>query len=86
MEPYASVQQVYAGAMVFTRLAAMVMTMPAVGDQAVPVRIRLAFALMLTVTIAPVVMPTPPAVPDELALMALHVVREVFVGLMIGAV
>jgi len=60
--------------------------MPAVGDQAVPVRIRLAFALMLTVTIAPVVMPTPPAVPDELALMALHVVREVFVGLMIGAV
>lgn len=86
MEPYASVQQVYAGAMVFTRLAALVMTMPAIGDQAVPVRIRLAFALVLTFTLAPVVMPVPPAPPVELAVMALQVVREVFIGLMMGVV
>lgn len=86
MEPYASVQQVYAGAMVFTRLAAMVMTMPAVGDQAVPVRIRLSFALVLTLTLTPVVMPVLPSPPAELAEMAIQVVREVFIGLMIGAV
>ncbi len=86
MEPYASVQQVYAGAMVFTRLAAMIMTMPAIGDQAVPVRIRLAFALLLTLVLAPVVLPVLPPVPADLGTMTLHVVREVFIGLMIGAV
>lgn len=86
MEPYASVQQVYAGAMVFTRLAAMVMVMPAIGDQAVPVRIRLSFAFLLTLTLAPVVLPAPPAVPADLGVMTLQIVREVFVGLMIGAV
>ena len=86
MEPYAFVQQVYAGAMVFTRLAAMVMVMPAVGDQAVPVRIRLSFAFLLTLTLAPVVLPTPPAVPSDLGVMTVQIVREVFVGLMIGAV
>ncbi|MCA6310309.1 flagellar biosynthetic protein FliR [Phenylobacterium sp.] len=86
MEPYASVQQVYAGAMVFSRLAAMVMTMPVVGEQAVPARIRLAFALVLTLTLTPVVMPVLPALPVELGDMALQVVREVFIGIMIGAV
>ena len=86
MEPYASVQQVYAGAIVFTRLAAMVMTMPAVGDQAVPVTIRLSFALLLTLTLTPVVMPVLPVPPAELAEMALQVVREVFIGLMMGLV
>lgn len=86
MEPYASVQQVYAGAMVFTRIAAMVMTMPAIGDEAVPVRIRLSFALLLTFTLTPVVMPVLPAPPAELAEMVLHVIREIFIGLMMGAV
>jgi flagellar biosynthetic protein FliR len=86
VEPYASVQQVYAGAMVFSRLAAMVMTMPVVGEQAVPARIRLAFALVLTLTLTPVVMPVLPALPVELGDMALQVVREVFIGIMIGAV
>ena len=86
MEPYASVQQVYAGAMVFSRLAAMVMTMPVVGEQAVPARIRLSFALVLTLTLTPVVMPVLPPLPVELGDMALQVVREVFIGIMIGAV
>lgn len=86
MEPYASVQQVYAGAMVFARLAALVMTMPAIGDQAVPVRIRLSFALVLTLTLTPVVMPVLPVPPVELADMAIQVIREIFIGLMMGAV
>jgi flagellar biosynthetic protein FliR len=86
VEPYASVQQVYAGAMVFSRLAAMVMTMPVVGEQAVPARIRLSFALVLTLTLTPVVMPVLPPLPVELGDMALQVVREVFIGIMIGAV
>lgn len=86
MEPYATVQQVYAGAMVFTRIAAMVMTMPGIGDQAVPVQIRLSFAFLLTLVLTPVVMPVAPAPPAELATMALQVVREAFIGLMIGSV
>lgn len=79
-------QQVYAGAMVFARLAALVMTMPAIGDQAVPVRIRLSFALVLTLTLTPVVMPVLPVPPVELADMAIQVIREIFIGLMMGAV
>jgi flagellar biosynthetic protein FliR len=72
--------------MVFTRIAAMVMTMPGIGDQAVPVPIRLSFAFLLTLVLTPVVMPVAPAPPVELATMALQVVREIFIGLMIGSV
>ena len=47
MNAFATAFQVYVAALVFSRVGAMVMTMPGVGDQSVPPRIRLSFALLM---------------------------------------
>jgi len=65
MAPYATAQQIFAGALVFARIAAMAMTMPGLGDQPAPARVRLAFALLLCLVITPVVYPALPKIPDS---------------------
>ena len=49
MDAFATAFQVYVAALVFARVGAMVMTMPGIGDQSVPARIRLSFALFTSV-------------------------------------
>jgi flagellar biosynthetic protein FliR len=84
--PYATAQQLFAGALVFARIAAMVMTMPGLGDQPAPARVRLAFALLLCLVITPVVYPALPKIPDSLGDLAGAVLREALIGLAIGAI
>ncbi|HET6969579.1 MAG TPA: flagellar biosynthetic protein FliR, partial [Phenylobacterium sp.] len=48
MESYATAQQVFAAGLVFARLGAIVMLLPAFGETFIPANIRLAFALALT--------------------------------------
>jgi len=55
MGHYASAQQLFAGALVFARIASMIMTMPGLGDTPAPSRVRLAFALLLCLVVTPVV-------------------------------
>lgn len=86
MEHYATAQQVFAGALVFARIGAMIMTMPGLGDTPVPGRARLSFALLMCLVVTPVVSPALPAIPDGLGDLAGLVVREVLIGLAIGAV
>ena len=86
MGPYATAQQLFAGALVFARVGAMVMTMPGLGDQPAPTRVRLAFALLLCLVVTPVVYPALPKIPDSLGDLAGAVLREVLIGLAIGAI
>ncbi len=86
METYASAAQVYAAGLVFVRVAAMVMLMPAVGDAAIPVRVRLAFAFLLALVLSPVVSPDLGPVPTTVAGLAGGVIHEVLIGLMIGGI
>ena len=86
MEHYATVQQVFTGGLVFARVAAMVMTMPGLGDTPAPVRARLAFALLLSLVVTPVVAPTLPQVPATSGELGADVIREVLIGLAIGAI
>lgn len=86
MEPYATTQQIYAGALIFARLASLVMTMPGVGDSSVPPRIRLSFAFVMTLALTPVIAPVLPAIPSEVSGIAGAVIKEVLVGLMIGTI
>lgn len=86
MESYASAASVYAAGLVFVRVAAMVMLMPAVGDAAIPMRVRLAFAFLLALVLAPVVSPNLGAVPADVAGLAGAVIHEVLIGLMIGGI
>jgi flagellar biosynthetic protein FliR len=86
METYATAQQVFVGGLVFARVAAMIMTMPGLGDQPAPVQVRLAFALLMALVVAPVVAPTLPQIAPDMGVMAGDVIREVLIGLAIGAI
>lgn len=78
--------QVFLTGLVFARVAAMVMLVPGLGESPAPARIRIAFAFLLALVLTPVVAPTIPAVPQELSGLAMAVVREILLGLMIGAI
>lgn len=77
--------EVYAAGLVFVRVGAVVMLLPGVGEQAVPPRIRLAFAFLLALTLTPVVSGSLPPVPATVGVLAGQVIGEALIGLMIGA-
>ncbi|HZZ66985.1 MAG TPA: flagellar biosynthetic protein FliR [Phenylobacterium sp.] len=86
MEHYATAQQVYAAGLIFARLSAIVMLIPGIGETFVPVRVRLALALLLALVLFPVVGPAVPAVPADGGSLGLAVIKESAIGLMIGAI
>lgn len=85
MEAYATAAQVFAGGLVFARVGALVMLIPGLGEASVPPRIRLAFALLMAMVLAPLVAPHL-VVPGTVSGAAGMVIREVLIGLMIGAI
>ena len=85
MEPYALPAQVYAAGLVFLRVGSVVMLMPGVGEGFVPPRIRLAFALLLGLCLGPIAQPSLPAIPTTVGEMGGQVLKELLVGLMLGA-
>ncbi|MDH4386404.1 MAG: flagellar biosynthetic protein FliR [Caulobacter sp.] len=85
MESYATATQVYAAGLIFARIGAMVMLMPGVGEQSVPPRIRLSFALLMCLVLSPLVAARV-VVPATLGDMGAEVIREVLVGLTIGMI
>ena len=84
MEPYATADQVWQGAMIFARIGAVLLMLPGVGESYVPPRIRLSLALVVSLALWPVVSASLPALPATLGGMAGWIIREVLVGLAIG--
>jgi len=82
---YATAAQVWAAALVFSRIGALVMVMPGVAQGNVPPLVRLAFALMLAMCIGPIAQPYLPAEPASVDGTAFYIGREVLIGLTIGA-
>jgi flagellar biosynthetic protein FliR len=76
---------VFAAAMVFARLGAILMLLPGIGETSIPPRIRLAFALAFSLVVAPVITPQLPPAPDSLVAASGLIIMEVVIGLMIGA-
>ncbi|MCE9650671.1 MAG: flagellar type III secretion system protein FliR [Parvibaculum sp.] len=70
--------------LVFSRLGAMIMLMPAIGEIAVPTRIRLILALILSAIMMPLVSDTYSAIPLTVPGLALAVVYEILIGIFIG--
>ena len=67
----------------FTRIAAMVVIAPIFGAQMIPVRVRLLFALSLTIVIAPI-LPAAPAI-DPLTVEGVFItIQQMLIGLMLG--
>ena len=77
--------EVWAASLVFVRVAAVVMLLPGVGEQAVPPRIRLAFAFLLALALTPVVATYLPGIPSTVGGLFGRVIGEALIGLMIGA-
>lgn len=86
MESYATASQVWAAGLVFARIGALVMTMPGIGEAIVPPRIRLAFALALALLLSPLVTANLGPAPDTLGVGVAVLIREILIGLMIGAI
>ena len=84
MEPYATADQVWAGALIFARIGAIIMLLPGFGETYVPPRIRLSLAFVLSLALWPLVAGTLPGLPETLGGMFGWILREVITGLMIG--
>ncbi len=72
--------------LVFSRVGAMLMLAPAFGENAIPSRIRLGFALIFSMIVYPLVADKLPAIPQNLTAMGFMVLREVAVGLILGGI
>ena len=86
MESYATAQQVFAAGLIFSRLAAIIMLIPGIGEGFIPPRIRLSLALAMALMLFPVVGASVPPIPTALSGVAGAVIKETLIGLMIGAI
>lgn len=86
MESYATAGQVWAAGLIFARIGALLMVIPGVGEQSVPPRVRLGFALLFSLMLYPVLAPSMPPVPDTVGSLAAQVIKEILVGLVIGTI
>ena len=85
MEPWATSDQVWQGALIFSRIGAVLLMLPGIGESYVSPRIRLSLALVVSLALWPVIAGALPALPVSVGGMAGWIIREVIVGLMIGA-
>src|SRR3954471_13434906 len=72
--------------LVFARVGAMVMLLPAIGEMGVPSRVRLVLALAIAFALAPQVKGNYPAVaPQGTVGLAILVIQEITAGVLVGA-
>ncbi|MFQ5626767.1 MAG: flagellar biosynthetic protein FliR, partial [Methyloligellaceae bacterium] len=77
-------QTAFAFFLIFARTGAISMVLPGIGARTVPPRVRLVFALALTLILYPLVSKAFPNLPTSLFGMISAIVSEVLVGLAIG--
>ena len=70
--------------LIFSRVGPLVMMLPGVGEHSVPMRSRLAFALMLTVCLYPIVLEHLPEVPKTLSGLIGLSFKEMLIGFAFG--
>jgi len=85
MSPFSLPLDIYHAALIFLRVGALVMLLPAISDAAVPPRIRLGFALLLSLVLGAVAGPYLPPMPQTVGEMGGQVFKELFIGLGLGA-
>jgi len=84
VSPFALPGDIYHTGLIFMRVAAMVMLMPALGEQTVPMMARASFAFLLALCLGPIAGPYLPPLPGALGVMAGQVIKELFIGIMLG--
>ena len=69
--------------LIFSRIGAIVMLMPGIGETYISARIRLVFALLLTLVFYPILSSNFAVVPDALGGIFILLFQEVMIGLFI---
>jgi flagellar biosynthetic protein FliR len=72
--------------LIFARVGTMLMLIPALGEQVIPARLRLSFALMLALVLYPLLSSQLPQLPEDFAGVIGLVFHELAIGLILGAV
>ena len=84
MSSFALPLDIYHVSLIFLRVGGVVMLLPAISEVVVPTMVRLAFALLLSLCVAPIAVPTLPPMPVTLGEMGGQMFKELFIGLMLG--
>jgi flagellar biosynthesis protein FliR len=71
-------------AIVVARVGTLVMLMPGIGDRTIPARMRLAFAILLSLLLLPLVRPSLPPLSGAPEALVRILLLEILVGFMIG--
>jgi flagellar biosynthetic protein FliR len=82
---WATPDQVWACALVFARVGAILMLIPGLGETSVPARVRLAFGLLFSMALTPIVAGKLPGLPGTVGGMGGWVIHEVLIGAMMGS-
>lgn len=85
MGSWATPDQVWACALVFARIGAILMLIPGLGETSVPPRVRLAFSLLFAMALTPIVAHKLPGLPGTVGAMGGWVIHEVLIGAMMGS-
>lgn len=72
--------------LIFARVGSVLMLIPALGEATIPARMRLTFALALSLVLYPIVTPGLPPMPDTVWGLVAFVLHEIAIGLMIGVI
>ena len=72
--------------LLFTRIGAILMLMPALGEDMIPARMRLSFALAFTLVVYPLLSASFPQLPDDFMAIVGLIFHELAIGLILGAI
>jgi flagellar biosynthetic protein FliR len=76
----------YLYVLIFARVGSILMLIPALGEQVIPARMRLSFALIFAAVLFPLVSPTLPPLAGDVLQVLLYLLHEIAIGLIIGAI
>src|SRR5690606_36483887 len=72
--------------LVFARVGSILMLIPALGDQLIPARMRLSFALLFAAVLYPLVTPALPPLSGDVLATLIVLLHEIAIGLIIGGI
>lgn len=72
--------------LLFSRIGAILMLMPALGEDMIPMRMRLSFALAFTLVVYPLLSPQLPTMPADFMAIVGLIFHELAIGIMLGAI
>ena len=72
--------------LLFSRVGTILMLMPALGEQSIPARMRLSFALVFSLVLYPLITPSLPRLPADIVQVIAYVAHELIIGLILGGI